>query len=103
MPFINVRLIDDGVTSDQKAQIIRGVTEVMVETLGKKPGGVYVVIDEVPLDNWGVEYESVTARRAKMVPAEGNGTAADETGAPLAAHVKGTGQNSNLRTGEPNS
>lgn len=43
-----------GTTSDQKAARIRGVTDVLVNVLGRSPTTTVVVIDEVELDNWGV-------------------------------------------------
>lgn len=65
MPYVNVRILDDGVTTDQKNRVIAGITEVLVIELGKDPGGCTVVIDEVPLDNWGLAGESVTLRRQR--------------------------------------
>ena len=64
MPYINVRILDDGVTTTQKRSIIRGVTQVVVDVLEKRPDAVHVVIDEVPLQNWGLGGESVSDRRA---------------------------------------
>ncbi|MGO4612769.1 4-oxalocrotonate tautomerase family protein [Nocardia sp. 2YAB30] len=40
MPYVNIKVTDEGVTREQKARLIRGVT--------------YVVIDEVALTDWGV-------------------------------------------------
>ncbi|MFT5353848.1 MAG: 4-oxalocrotonate tautomerase [Polyangiales bacterium] len=54
MPFIHIRVTDEGVSDTQKAELIQGVTEVMVRVLGKSPNTTFVVIDEVPLSNWGV-------------------------------------------------
>ncbi|MCG8422358.1 MAG: 4-oxalocrotonate tautomerase family protein [Proteobacteria bacterium] len=64
MPYINVRLIDDNISAEKKAEIINRITTVMVETLGKDPNTTFVVIDEVHTDNWGVGGQSVTERRA---------------------------------------
>ena len=36
------------------AAIIAGATELMVDVLGKDPETTHVVIEEVPLANWGV-------------------------------------------------
>lgn len=54
MPYIHVRITDEGVTDQQKADIIDGATRLMVDVLGKDPATTHVVIDEVPLTNWGV-------------------------------------------------
>jgi 4-oxalocrotonate tautomerase len=65
MPYVNIKITDDGVTAEQKQAVIRGVTQVLVDVLGKNPATTMVVIDEVPTDNWGVGGESVTERRKR--------------------------------------
>ena len=50
-------------TSEQKAALIQGTTQLLVEALGKNPQTTVVVIDEVDTDNWGIGGETVTARR----------------------------------------
>jgi 4-oxalocrotonate tautomerase len=37
MPFVNIKITRDGVTPEKKAEVIRGVTQVMVDVLGKNP------------------------------------------------------------------
>lgn len=54
MPYIHVRITDTGVSDAQKANIIDGATRLMVDVLGKDPATTHVVIEEVPLANWGV-------------------------------------------------
>ena len=54
MPYVNVQITDEGNTPAQKAQVIREITDVLVRVLGKDPATTFVVIDEVPLDNWGI-------------------------------------------------
>ena len=63
MPYINVRIIEDDVTAEQKAAVIAGITDVMVRVLGKNPDSTFVVIDEVPQDNWGFKGQSVSQLR----------------------------------------
>ena len=63
MPFVHVRITKDGVTAEQKEKVIKGMTDVLVETLGKNPASTMVVIEEVDTDNWGIAGESVTNRR----------------------------------------
>jgi 4-oxalocrotonate tautomerase len=65
MPYVNVRVAKTGVTAAQKAEIIKGITDVLVKTLGKDPERTFVVIDEVDLENWGIGGESIAAQRAK--------------------------------------
>ncbi|KAF0233280.1 MAG: tautomerase [Desulfovibrio sp.] len=63
MPYVNIRITREGASAEQKARLIRGVTELLQATLGKNPATTVVVIDEVDTDNWGIGGESVTARR----------------------------------------
>ena len=63
MPFVNIKITKDGATSEQKAEFIKGVTDLLVKVLHKNPATTVVVIDEVDTDNWGIGGETVTARR----------------------------------------
>ena len=54
MPYVNIKITREGVTASQKAEIIKGVTDLLVSVLDKDPNGTFVVIDEIELDNWGV-------------------------------------------------
>ncbi len=63
MPYVLIQVTDDGVTPEQKRTLIRGATELLVNTLGKEPATTFVVIEEVATDNWGVGGVSVTERR----------------------------------------
>ncbi len=65
MPYVNIKVTNDGVSSEQKAQLIRGVTELLQKVLNKNPATTVVVIDEVDTDNWGIGGEQVTVRRRK--------------------------------------
>lgn len=60
MPYVNVKITKGGTTKEQKTQIIKGVTQVLFDVLGKDPKTTYVVIDEVDTDNWGVNAQSLT-------------------------------------------
>ncbi|WP_422857743.1 tautomerase family protein [Flagellimonas sp. S174] len=57
MPFINIKVTDEGVTKEQKRQLIKGTTQVLVDVLNKNPKTTHVVIDEVSIENWGVDSE----------------------------------------------
>jgi len=54
MPYVNIKVTREGVTREQKAQLISGVTELLVRVLDKSPATTHVVIDEIDLDNWGL-------------------------------------------------
>lgn len=54
MPYVNIKVTREGVTADQKAKLISGVTDLLVEVLDKSPASTFVVIDEVELEDWGI-------------------------------------------------
>ena len=63
MPYINIKITREGATAEQKARLIKGATDLLVDVLGKNPATTVVVIDEVETDNWGIAGETVTERR----------------------------------------
>jgi 4-oxalocrotonate tautomerase len=75
MPYINIKVTREGVSSAQKAALIQGATDLLVRVLNKEPATTFVVIDEVETDNWGVAGETVTARRQRARAAAADGSA----------------------------
>jgi 4-oxalocrotonate tautomerase len=65
MPFVNIRITNEGATTEQKQRLIQGVTDLLAEVLGKNPKTTFVIIDEVDTDNWGIGGESVTELRKR--------------------------------------
>jgi 4-oxalocrotonate tautomerase len=65
MPYVNIKITKTGATPEQKAELIKGATELLQRVLNKNPATTVVVIDEVETDNWGVGGETVTVRNAK--------------------------------------
>lgn len=63
MPYVNIKITDEGVTKEQKAALIKGVTQLLQDVLNKNPATTVVVIDEVNTDNWGIKGEQVTELR----------------------------------------
>ncbi|KAB0491133.1 tautomerase family protein [Pseudomonas vancouverensis] len=59
MPFVNVR-VTPGITREQKAEVIREITDTLQRVLGKDPSLTHIVIDEVNPDNWGHGGSTVT-------------------------------------------
>ena len=66
MPYVSIKITKEGATADQKAQLIKGVTQLLTDVLGKNPQTTVVVIEEVETDNWGIGGETVSVRRGKM-------------------------------------
>ena len=60
MPVITIQVTREGttpqahgVTAEQKAQLIKGASELLLNVLGKPVESTFVIIDEVELENWG--------------------------------------------------
>lgn len=65
MPYVNIKITKTGATAEQKAELVRGATELLQRVLNKNPATTVVIIDEVDTDNWGMNGETVTERDAK--------------------------------------
>lgn len=63
MPYVNIKITRDGATAEQKKTLIAGVTQLLVDTLGKNPATTTVIIDEIDTDNWGLGGRPVTELR----------------------------------------
>ncbi|RDI98685.1 4-oxalocrotonate tautomerase family protein [Dyella solisilvae] len=60
MPYINIQITREGtapgrnaVTAEEKAALIKGASQLMLDVLNKPFDSTFVVIDEVDPDNWG--------------------------------------------------
>lgn len=66
MPYVNIKITKEGnVTKEQKATLIKGATDLLVNVLHKNPASTVVVIDEVDLDNWGLGGDPILVAREK--------------------------------------
>jgi len=63
MPYVHVQVTREGVTLEQKEALIKGVTDLLVHVLNKKPSQTFVVIEEVATDNWGIAGMTTTKLR----------------------------------------
>ena len=52
MPYVNLQ-ITTGATREQKAQLVRDITNSLVNVLGKNPEHIHIVIQEIEESNWG--------------------------------------------------
>ncbi|MBV8625186.1 MAG: 4-oxalocrotonate tautomerase family protein [Herbaspirillum sp.] len=71
MPYVNIKVTREGTspgasatTEQQKRALIKGVSDLLYEVMGKPQGSTFVVIEEVEMDNWGVGGLPVGAYRA---------------------------------------
>ena len=60
MPVVTIQITREGTrpgatatTPEQKAELIKGASELMLNVLGKPPESTFVVIEEVEPENWG--------------------------------------------------
>ncbi|HYE49530.1 MAG TPA: 4-oxalocrotonate tautomerase family protein [Azospirillaceae bacterium] len=60
MPIVNIMITREGsapgrsaATSEEKAQLIEGVSQLLLDVLGKPLDSTFVTIQEVELGNWG--------------------------------------------------
>jgi 4-oxalocrotonate tautomerase len=61
MPIVTIQITREGsdpsreaATSEEKAVLIRGVSQLLLDVLGKPLDATFVVIEEVSMENWGV-------------------------------------------------
>ncbi|CAM2064966.1 Tautomerase [Sulfidibacter corallicola] len=54
MPYVNIKITDEQVTPQQKRALIEGTTKVLQDVLNKNPASTFIVIEELPLENWGL-------------------------------------------------
>ena len=67
MPFVNIKITDEQVSSEDKQLLISGVTSLLQKVLNKNPETTIVIIDEVSTDNWGIGGTQVTERRKQGI------------------------------------
>jgi 4-oxalocrotonate tautomerase len=66
MPYVNIKITREGnVTREQKQELIEGATRLLEDVLGKNRKSIFVIIDEVETDNWGIAGEQVTEIRQR--------------------------------------
>ena len=60
MPIVTIQVTREGtalgagsVTSEEKAALIKGASQLLLDVLGKPPESTFVIVDEVDTDNWG--------------------------------------------------
>lgn len=47
MPYVNIKITRTGATAEQKAELIKGATELLQRVLNKNPATTFVIIEEV--------------------------------------------------------
>ncbi len=68
MPFVNVRITKEQgcPTTEQKKELIAGITELLPKMLNKNKASTVVIIDEIDTDNYGLGGKSITEVRKQI-------------------------------------
>ena len=66
MPYVNVKVTPDGLTTKSKKKVIASITELLRSELGKNPETTLVIIETIETDNWGISGQTVTERRESI-------------------------------------
>ena len=74
MPLVTIPITREGTTPEQEAALIKGATDLLADVLNKPPALTFVVIQEVEMEEWGVdglpaaEHRSQAAARSPGEP-----------------------------------
>ncbi|WNC93372.1 4-oxalocrotonate tautomerase family protein [Paraburkholderia sp. FT54] len=78
MPIVTIQVTregskpgNDAVTADEKARLIAGVSQVLLDVLNKPLAATFVVIEEVNTENWGWGGLPVEAYRKQLAQKPG--------------------------------
>jgi len=73
MPYVNIKVTREGTvpgatatTPQQKAALIQGVSQLLLDVMGKPLDSTFVVIEEADMENWGVGGMTVPAFRRQQ-------------------------------------
>jgi 4-oxalocrotonate tautomerase len=70
MPLINVKVIENVFTADQKTEMVRRLTEAMVAVEGENMRPVtWVIVEEVNSGDWAIGGNSLTTADVKALAA----------------------------------
>ena len=70
MPYVKIEVTREGVTREQKQQLIKGVTDLITLVLNKDPHLTHVVIKEIDTDNWGYAGVQTSVLREQGITAD---------------------------------
>ncbi|OXG09061.1 4-oxalocrotonate tautomerase [Flavobacterium araucananum] len=70
MPYVKIELTREGVTREQKQELISGITNLITDVLNKDPHLTHVVIQEIELEDWGYAGVQVSVLREKGITAD---------------------------------
>ena len=72
MPFINVKVIENVFTPEQKQEVVQRLTDAMVSIEGENMRSVtWVVVEEVASGDWGIGGQPLTTEDVRSLAAGG--------------------------------
>jgi 4-oxalocrotonate tautomerase len=71
MPYVKIQVTQENVTKEQKQQLIKGTTQLLVDILKKDPKTTHIVIEEIDTDNWGYDGQQVSEIRKQKLQHHG--------------------------------
>lgn len=68
MPFVNIRVTKEAkpVSTEQKKELINGVSDLLVRVLGKNKASIVIIIDEIEPDNYGFGGKTISEVRKSL-------------------------------------
>lgn len=54
MPYVNLKMIKNQVSSEKKKEIVRGLTDLIVEVMGRERKYTVITIDELEPSQWAI-------------------------------------------------
>nr|WP_302049329.1 2-hydroxymuconate tautomerase family protein [Desulfosporosinus nitroreducens]MDO0824385.1 2-hydroxymuconate tautomerase family protein [Desulfosporosinus nitroreducens] len=54
MPFVNLKLVKGQVSLEQKKKLIEGITDLIVNIMGRERNLTVITLDELARDNWAI-------------------------------------------------
>jgi 4-oxalocrotonate tautomerase len=101
MPYVRIE-ITDGATYEQKLQLYKETTEMLMRILNKKPEYTFVVIEEVDNKSWGhmgTSVHEIRMAQAAGVPIPAMGQKADVKAGKSAPGKKAVAKSAPIKRG----
>ena len=54
MPFVNVKIVKQQLSKDKKQELVKRLTDLIVNTMGRERGYTVITLDELNEDQWAI-------------------------------------------------
>ena len=62
MPFVNLKLVKGQASAEQKSKLIEGITDLIVNIMGRDRDFTVITVDELERENWAIGGKSLKDR-----------------------------------------